>query len=193
MFCLQDKIALKLYSLATVLTIAISTGPAFAAKQQTLDIQARYMLLDDNKGISIYKGKVVFKKDTLQIKADTMTLYYNGKKLSKVLIQGSPAEVRHAPDNEAKVHSRAKKMEYLITEDKLILTGQAFVEQGNRLFSGESIEYDTRQRIISAAAKQGPVNINKDDAQASSPNQRVHVIIGPDAENIDAANKDSEN
>lgn len=193
MFYLQNKVALKLCSLVAVLTIAISTGPAFATEQQTIDIQASYMLLDENKGISIYKGKVLLKKDTLEIKADTMTLYYNGEKLDKVLIMGSPAEVRHAPDNEARVHSQAKKMEYLITEDKLRLTGQAVVNQGSRHFSGESIEYDTRQRIISAAGKQDPVNIDKDDSQSSTPGQRVHVIIGPEAENNDAVSKDSEN
>jgi lipopolysaccharide export system protein LptA len=196
MSCLQNDNHLKLFSLITLLSVAlcpIETVVAEKVKPQALDIQARYMLLDENKGISTYKGKVILKKDTLVIKADSMTLYFNGEKLNKVSIIGSPADVRHAPDNEAKVHSQARKMEYLVNEDKLTLMGQAFVNQGNRHFSGEAIEYDTRQRIISAAGKNTAVTDEEETSTDSTTNQRVHVIIGPETENNDAISNDSEN
>lgn len=183
MFCLQNKIL----SLFTLLII-ISSIPAYAAKQQVIDIKAQYLLLDENKGISKYKGKVIFTKDTLTIKADTVTLYYKDKKLTRAFITGSPADVQHQPDNEARVHSQANSMEFFVNEDRLILKGQAFVDQGNRHFSGEYIEYDTRQRIITAAGSQNKL-LNAKNSKNSSSKGRVHVIIGP----TDDAAKDSDN
>ena len=196
MFYLPSKRHFTLIYILFALSIMLNSRLIYAAdstKAQTLHIQSQYLLLDEKKGISTYKGNVLLQKDTLVIKADAMTLYYNGEKLDKVIILGSPADVRHAPDNEAKVHSQANKMEYLINQDKLTLSGQAFVTQGNRHFSGETIEYDTRQRIISAAGNQNTVTNNNDTSAAPAENQRVHVIIGPDAGNDDTVSSDSEN
>ena len=176
MFCLQNKFL----SLFNLLILSFIISPAFAEnlKQETIDITAQYLLLDEKNGISKYKGQVFFKKGTLSIKADTVTLYYNDGELTKALITGSPADVLHYPDNEAKVHSQAKKMEYFISENRLTLKGQAFVDQGDRHFSGETIEYDTRQRTITAASKQN----NETNTGNSPPNGRVHVIIGPNTD-----------
>lgn len=184
MLSLPGKLFFRIILVFTASSMSIAAAQAYAKNKTNshkVDIQARYLLLDDNQGISTYEGNVVFTKGTLVIKADTMTLYYDGEKLSKVLILGSPADVRHQPDNEAQVHSQAKKMEYLLAEDKLTLTGQAFVTQGSRHFSGETIEYDTRQRIVSASGN--PPASNVETAQDAATNSRVHVIIGSDSQN----------
>lgn len=185
MFCQQNNFLTRLIVLTLLFLIhfTISINSAYAAsktktKPETIDIKARYLLLDEKKGINKFQGDVYFKKGTLTIKADTVTLYYHGKKLTKVLIYGSPADVQHYPDNEAKVQSQAKEMEYLVAEDRLTLKGQAFVVQGDDHFSGETIEYDTRQRTITAAGNQSKTVNSKD----SQPKRRVHVIIGPNKE-----------
>ena len=147
---------------------------------EPVDIKSNYLLLDGKKGISIYKGNVLLIKGTLIIKADKITLYSDGEKLTKALIIGSPADVRHNPENEEKVHSQAKKIEYFVEKERLILNGEAFVDQGDRHFSGESIEYDTRQRIITASGQKGAVN-----TKINPPKRRVHVIIGPNTKDTE--------
>ena len=135
---------------------------------------------------------MVFKRDSIIIKADTITLYYNDDELTKALITGSPADVKHKPDNEPKVHSQAKLMEFFVLEDRLILKGQAFVDQGSRHFSGEFIEYDTRQRTITAASGEKRT-VNTENSKNNPPKGRVHVIIVPSndvEENINDKNKD---
>lgn len=180
MFYLQNKL------LSSFVLMMILSSTSYAANQQTLDIKAQYLLLNEKNGISKYKGNVLLSKDSLIIKADTVTLYYKNKELTKALIIGSPADVQHKPDNEEKVHSQANKMEFFVREDRLVLKGNAFVDQGNRHFSGEYIEYDTRQRIITAAGNQNK-SLNAENVKNSPPKQRVHVIIGP------ADNETSEN
>lgn len=194
MFCLHNKLFSLLTWLPILLLILLifpNISPVHAAsqskaKQQTIDITAQYLLLDEKKGISEYKGKVSFIKGTLTIKADSVTLYYDGEKLIKALITGFPADVQHQPDNEARVHSQANEMEYFVAEERLILKGQAFVDQGDRHFSGEYIEYDTRQRTITAAGSQN-VTVNTENSKNSPPKGRVHVIIGPTGDVLDNA------
>lgn len=187
MFCLHNKTL----AFATLLLMLSVLSVAYAEKQQTIDIKAKYLLLDEKKGISKYKGNVLFTKGMLIIKADTVTLYYKNKELTKALINGSPADVQHQPDNEDKVHSQARNMEYFVKEERLVLKGQAFVDQGNRHFSGENIEYDTRQRIITAAGNQNK-SLNAKNTKSTPPNERVHVIIGP-VDDTDDANDKAEN
>ena len=199
MFCLYSKLNLlrKFYirllsfiGLLSFISLMSFMTPVQAENSQTIDIKANYLLLDENKGISKYKGQVLFTKGTLSIKADTVTLYYHGEKLTKALITGSPADVHHEPDNEDKVHSQAQEMEFFVTEDKLSLKGQAFVDQGSRHFSGEYIEYDTRQRIITAAGNQTSIE-SAENTKITPPNSRVHVIIGPNVNDEDV--EDTEN
>ena len=176
-----------------LLLLSFLANPIYAASQkQIIDIKADYLLLDENKGISKYKGHVLFTKGTLVIKADTVTLFYDGNELTKALITGSPADVQHQPDNEEAVHSQANKMEYRVAEERLFLNGQAFVDQGDRHFSGESIEYDTRQRIITAAGKSTNAT-NSENTNNTPPTGRVHVIIGPtEDEEVDVQSADEQ-
>lgn len=152
-------------------------------EKHTVDIKANSLLLDESTGISKYKGNVLFTKGTLVIKADDITLLYKNKMLIKAIISGSPADVQHHPNNEAKVHSQANNMEYFVKQERLLLQGEAFVDQGDRHFSGETIEYDTRQRSIKAESSQTTTK----NSNSSPPKGRVHVIIGPkeDTDNTD--------
>ena len=196
MFYRQNKITLWQVLLFLTVTCVAATSQVKAdtkakvrvkaSSQQVIDISAKTLLLDQDKGISEYKGNVLFKQNTLVIKADTISLYYKDKKLEKALITGSPADVQQHPDNEAEVHSQAEKMEYFVEENRLVLTGNAFVTQGSRHFSGQQIVYDTRQGTLTAAGTAAGTAGSKSEGkeplnnkQNNQPNERVHVIIGP--------------
>ena len=187
MFYLKNKVLLSL-----LLSIGIFSNSSFAVEKQILEIKAQYLLLNEKNGVSEYKGDVLLSKDTLIIKADSVTLYYKNKELNKALIIGSPADVQHQPDNEEKVHSQANKMEFFVKDDRLVLKGDAFVNQGNRHFSGEYIEYDTRQRIITAAGEKNKLR-NAENAKNIPQKSRVHVIIGPTDEIEDSAKNSEKN
>lgn len=157
-------------------------------EKHTVNIKANSLLLDEKKGISEYKGKVLFTKGSLIIKANAITLFYKNNKLIKAMISGFPADVKHKPDNEAKMHSQANNMEFFVEEERLVLQGDAFVKQGNRHFSGEIIEYDTQQRSITAAGNQDTIKNSKN----TPPKGRVHVIIGPNEDDENSDNTDEE-
>jgi len=168
------------------LFILFLPGSSHAENKKTakepIDIKAEYLLIDENKGISKYKGNVIFTQGTLIIKADSVILYSNGEKLTKAFITGSPADIQHQPEGEPKVHSQAKNIDYFVNKEKLILRGDAFVNQGDKHFSGEKIEYNTRQKIVTASGNKTEHTETSKTSEKSAPSGRVHVIIGPEAE-----------
>ena len=183
MLLLQNKKLALILWLMVFSTHSVHAGKKSKAIQEPIDIKAQYLLLDEKKGISKYKGKVLFTQGTLIIKADAITLHHDGEKLIKAFIVGSPADVKHQPEDEEKVHSQAKKMQYFVTKQKLILRGDAFVDQGDNHFSGEKIEYDTQKKMVTAVGKKtNNSSTQQDTIKNKSSNGRIHVIIGPEAE-----------
>jgi len=183
MFYRKTKITLM--SLLLLLGInSIVFSAQSSSKKQVINIKSDTLLLDEASGLSTYKGDVLFTKEGIVIKADSITLNYEKQELTKAIMKGSPVDVQHQPDNEEKVHSQADEMEFFVNEDRLVLKGNAFVNQSSRHFSGEVIEYDTRQRIFTAAANKDENLTNKspENELPHSPAGRVHVIIGPDEE-----------
>lgn len=154
--------------------LLLATQNVYAEKSNTVEIKSQNLTMDKAKGVSYYEGNVLMTKGTLKIKADKITLFHQGQEITKALIYGEPADVTHHPDNEPQVHSQAKRMEYYVSNNQLLLLGNAFVDQGNKHFSGERIKYDTRQRQITAGGTD-----TKTQAQGEG-DGRVHVIIGPD-------------
>jgi len=179
MFHLNNKF-LAICSILALLSLGTSHAANKKAAKEPIDIKAEYLLIDENKGISKYKGNVIFTQGTLIIKADSVTLHSNGEKLTKAFITGSPADIQHQPDNEPKVHSQAKKIDYFVAREKLILRGDAFVNQGDKHFSGEKIEYDTRQKIVTASGNKTKQTKSTKTSKKSPASGRVHVIIGPE-------------
>lgn len=136
----------------------------------SLEITADDLLLDNTRQVSRYRGHVVIKHQTMKIQADLVELHHAGQQLSQANIAGRPARVDHQPANEAAVHAEANRIEYYVSQQQLILIGKAKVQQGERSFAGEKIEYDLSNRVIKASS-------TTQDAEQDS---RVHVIIGPE-------------
>lgn len=181
-----NKYSLALLTLVFFSSIYTVQAANTKAAQEPIEIKAQYLLIDEGKGVSKYTGNVLFTKGTLVIKADVITLYSDGEILTKAIIAGSPADVEHQPENEEKVHSQANEMQYIVATEQLTLTGRAFVNQGDRHFSGEVIKYDTQRRIVTASsANKKPAlsgqNKSTENLSTKYPSDgRVHVIIGPE-------------
>ena len=161
------------------------------AAGQVVEVSSDSLLLEENEGVATYEGNVLFKKDNLVIKADSITVYQEAGKISKAIITGNPAMVNHKPKNEAPADAQAEHIEYIAASDLLLLTGNALVTRGTQQFSGEKIKYDANEKTLSASGQKTIVK-----TQEQKPNQkpelkpeqkpeqkpesgRVHVIIGP--------------
>lgn len=145
-------------------------GNAYARRedsQQPITIEADKAKVDEKKGVSTYTGNVLLRQGSIQIKSDELQVLSKNGGLDKLVATGKPVIYLQSGDVEkGDIVGEAYKMEYFANEGKLILLENAKLSQGQNMFSGNRIAYDTQKEIVSAAvSEQGT--------------QRVQVTIQP--------------
>ncbi len=155
--------------LCFLLALAISSGPVLALssdRNQPMLIEADEAEIDDARGISIYRGNVKVTQGTLVLTGQEMTIINKDGDVNKVIMVGTPATYRQRPDNKDKdVFAKSTRMEYYLDPERVILLGQAEVEQAGDTMSSERIEYDIVKDQVNAGTRK--------------PNERVQVVIQP--------------
>ncbi len=150
------------------------TGSAWALstdKDQPIEIEADTAVLDDEKGISIYRGNVVTTQGSVRMTGDIMTVYFTDDELDTLIMEGNPATYRQLPDDsEVYDEAEALRMEYYELKSLVILINKASFKQEGLSFSGNRIEYDTENSKVKA---RGSVK------QKNGSGERVKIIIKP--------------
>ena len=119
--------------------------------RQPIEVQADSVEVDDQKGVSVYRGNVRLTQGSIVLLADVLTAYHPGRQLEKAVAEGNPAHYRELLDQKPQeLRAEAPRMEYLADKKQLVLTGGAHVWQGGNEFSGAVIEYDVRNDIVRA-------------------------------------------
>lgn len=160
----QTKIGCILFLLFfPVAVMALSTD-----KQQPINIEADWVDINKKKGTSIYKGKVIITQGSIRIDSDIATVYRNSKGVEKIIAVGKPAKFKQRPDGESEdIRGEGKKLEYFSAQDKLHLYEKAILWQHKDVFTGNHINYDTKQHVVRATGKPGDSS------------ERVRVTIQP--------------
>jgi lipopolysaccharide export system protein LptA len=143
-------------------------------RDQPIEIEADHAQLDDQQGITQYKGKAILTQGTLRIEGDIITFYYDdNKQLTKAVAQGKRATYEQIQKaGEAPIRAKAYTMEYHAQAQKIYLIGKAHVWQKGSEFSGERIEYDIDKNIVNASGR-------TNHTEQPKKGERIHIIIQP--------------
>lgn len=155
--------------LALVLLAAPATGWSLASdREQPIHIEADSVQIDDIRGVSVYRGHVVFTQGTMRLEADTVELYHDEhRKLSRLEARGAPARFAQRLDGDDEdMRAQALRMEYFAVPERLVLEQEAWIWRQDVEFTGDFISYDAEQDVVSA----------RKDAGADG---RVHIVIQP--------------
>lgn len=160
--------------IATALFYNVQCWALSTDKDQPIEIEADTAELDDQKGVTIYRGNVVVVQGSIRMTGDTMTVYYNeDKDLDTVVMEGVPATYRQLPDN-SKIYDEAEalRMEYYETKSLIVLIDRAVVKQEGLRFSGSRIDYDTLNSKIKARG-------DTSEGKPGESSGRVKITIQP--------------
>ncbi|MFK5984202.1 MAG: lipopolysaccharide transport periplasmic protein LptA [Pseudomonadota bacterium] len=124
-------------------------------KNKPIELEADSADIDDQNGISIYRGKVILTQGSTQLNAQKLTIYHDkNHKLIKIVAEGSPARYKQTPDGQKKdVKAKASKLIYYSKKDLIHLYDNALLWQGKNSFRGDKIIYDTKRDIVKASSK----------------------------------------
>ncbi len=155
---------------AILVTCLLPAG-AFALpddRDQPIHITADTAIRDEKQGFTVYRGNVHMIQGSMDIVADTLTIYHEKAEADKIVAEGKPAKMQQQPAvDEPLVKARAEIIEYYKIEDKVHLKINAHITQDGSSVTGDSIDYFITEQLVKADSQQAPDG------------KRVQVVIEP--------------
>ncbi len=156
-----------------LLALLLGVAPLHAEPPpaEPIHIESDSLDIDDGRGISTYRGNVLFRRGDSRLRADEIVIRIDDQqRLDTIEARGAPARFLMEPqgEEEAPAEGEARRILYRERDGIMRLEGGARLSQGGNLFSGEVIEFDTVRRIVRAGA-----------AVEGSRGGRVKVVIQP--------------
>jgi lipopolysaccharide export system protein LptA len=136
-------------------------------RDQPIHITADTAVRDEKQGVTVYSGNVHMIQGSLDIVADTITIYHETAEADKIVAEGKPATMKQRPAvDEPMVHARAEIIEYYKIEDRVHLQRNAHItrDDGSSV-TGDSIDYYIADELVKA------------DSERSPDSKRVQVVI----------------
>ena len=150
---------------AALLGLCLIHSPSFALEEdryEPITIQADAAMVNDVEGISVYKGSVTIEQGTLHVMADEVEMFTDEDEVIQIIAKTDLAseslahyEQQINAANEM-VSAEARKITYLVQEQRLHLSGDATLNQAGDIFSGELLYYDIPGGIVNLVAGPGP-------------------------------------
>jgi lipopolysaccharide export system protein LptA len=171
--CGPDQFARLLKSCTSILLLLLSvtTVPSQALpddRKQPIHITADKALRDEKKGVTVYSGHVHLVQGSLELEADTLTIYHTSEDAEEIIAEGHPAKMRQQPElDKPIVNAHANVIHYFRTEERVLLQTDASIDQDGAVVAGNSIEYLIAKQLITAES---------DQTQAGN---KVVVVIPP--------------
>jgi lipopolysaccharide export system protein LptA len=172
---------MKLIPLVSVFLIGSLFAPNGMAlgsdSEQPIEIQADFAELDDQEGKTIYVGNVVVIQGSIKMTGDKLKVNFSEERdLEDVFIEGRPAYFKQTPDSGDDVEGEGLRIEYHAQKNLLHLIQKAKLTQGNRIFTGDRINYDTAKSVITA---RGARPVPETAGTPAKKRERVRIIIPP--------------
>jgi lipopolysaccharide export system protein LptA len=136
-------------------------------RQLPVQLRADRIDVDQKKGLSLYRGHVVFSQGTLRLTAARAEVQSRASVLETVTAEGKPVTFRHRPEGlEEFVEGEASRAVYHATTRRVDLYGDVQVQRGRDLFRSAVLRYDIENQSLIAESAAG---------------RRVYVALVPHA------------
>ncbi len=137
-------------TLATLASLPLWTNAADV--DQPIHIRADAAELDEASGLVTYRGAVELQQGSIQLLADVLIIELEQQQVRSIRATGTPASYAQQLRDDAQMHAQARTILYHTADEVVELKGEAHLQQGVNVFSGNLIQYDMRAgRIIAEA------------------------------------------
>jgi len=139
--------------LVPVLLLAPPCLPAIENNpEELLYLEADSAEIFEAIALSIYKGDVIVRHSTMEIRGDQVTVHHDPERRPEfIIVIGTPATYLQQEQGEEKnIKAAALHVEYNRARDEVTLIDQAVVFQGEDTFRNDRIVYDRAQARIKA-------------------------------------------
>ncbi len=164
-----------------VSTVSTGVGSSFtdlsASSGEPTNIEADNLVVEDDKGLATFTGKVVVVRGDNRISAGTLNVYYAGGAAGSQLsrITAKDRVVIRATGNQT---ASGDNLLYEPSRNQLLMTGNVTVSQGGNIVHGEKlvVDLDTGESHFVTAQPTGEVS----QVPGAPKPGRISVMISPD-------------
>lgn len=142
--------------------LAVQAKTSDRNQEMTIDSGAQDGMIVGDGVMTLSKG-VVITQGTLEIRADSAQIHIKDGQAVRAVFSGKQATMKQQLDDGSWMNARADKIDYDITNETIVLTGNYRVESAQGVNSGGTMTYNTRT---------GQMNSGGDG-------QRVRTVIPP--------------
>lgn len=128
-----------------------------ADRDQPVNVNANAFSGSQDSGKTVFTGSVKIDQGTLHADGDNATGYFNqDNQVQRVILTGKPAHMQQKLDDGSMVHGSADTIDYTVSENTVVLTGDANVVQEHKgEFHGAKLTYNTDSGQISGQGGEG--------------------------------------
>lgn len=145
----------KRLSLLVLMLLCAPLQALESDRSQPIELTADSVDIDEGKGLSIYRGDVDLRQGSMRVLADVVTVHQKERKPSQIVAEGRPVKFRQQSE-EGPVRGEARRVEYAVGSENLVLIGDAVLMQNNDTMRSDRIVYDRVKSVVKAgAAAQG--------------------------------------
>jgi len=156
-----------LFLLSALLPLAASGLPD--DREQPIHITADKAVRDEKRGVTVYSGNVQMRQGSMELDADSLTIYHQNEDANRFVARGSPARMRQQPEiDKGLVHAHAEVITYFRDQERVHLRSTARIErEDGTLVTGDSIDYFITRELVKA------------ESDRSDKDNKVFVVIPP--------------
>ena len=146
------------------------------AQPLPINIQADQAIVSELEGLSTYSGNVRITRGAMQINAHEVRLTSQDNTVTTIVATGRAgskdlASFTQAPSQKLEsIEASALTIEYKVSEERLILSGDATLALGQDRYRGDKLSYDVTRGIFKLES-------------GDSPSDRVNLTINPNSDN----------
>lgn len=138
----------------TVLGLCIASA-AFGLptdRDQPLQVAADNAHFDEKTGIATYRGAVVIRQGTLELRSDELVINVDKQgNVTKTSARGKPARYQQQVDpKKGLVSAEATRIDYDLKNEVITLNGQARLRQDGASFQGATITFAIARQQVDA-------------------------------------------
>jgi lipopolysaccharide export system protein LptA len=151
-------------ALLLALLIAAPSAQALESdREQPMQVGADSAKGSVDSGKTVLTGNVRIDQGTLSIRADRGEVEQGDEDIQRVILDGAPVHLEQDIDGQGRLKADANRIEYLLSDQRVIMTGAVRIERPRGLMTGERVVY----------------HLDTGEMEAGEPGGRVNMTIAP--------------
>jgi lipopolysaccharide export system protein LptA len=143
--------------LGVMLLVSIPAWALKTDRQQEMTINSDHGTSDENR--AELTGNVRIDQGSLKIRSAHAVIDMKAGEVERVVFDGAPATLQQEVENQGLMQAEASNIEYLLSEDRVVLTGNVRIERPRGTMKSERVVYHVKTGLLDAGNQAGGVTM----------------------------------